>query len=82
MFRENNGKLSMARIMAFTAFIVAVVLSILIIVLAMDAKNMNFGPAALPLVYAFLTFAAGAKIGSKFGEKTPEEKGVEMGDAQ
>lgn len=83
MFREENGKLSMTRIMAFSAFIFACVLALIIVIFAIDSTNNSFGPNVLPLVYAFLAFAAGAKVTGKFAEKKQStDNDIKMEDVQ
>jgi hypothetical protein len=83
MFREESGKLSLARVTSFWAFIFACILSLVIVGVAAFTSNQSFGPNVTPIVFAFLTYAGGAKGVSKFAEyKDKKTEEINMKDAQ
>jgi len=73
LLQDQNGKNSTARFLSIGAFITACLLVIYACIIKIIVKDSMIFNEINPVIMTFLGFAAGIKVGSKFGEKSNEK---------
>jgi hypothetical protein len=69
MFKDKDGKLSLTRVASGVAFLFAMILAVVSVVVSAYSNNPTVVSNSTPIITAFLIYAGGQKVGDKFATK-------------